>query len=494
MSEDGRSPATSAWWLSAACCALLVALPFVCVTTPPITDLPQQSAQIRLLLETVGNDQSPYRIQWFDPNKLGYLPLAAGWLLAPPLRAGGAGMVLIGWAWVVAIHGLTRAAGRPLANAPVASLFFFNHVTYWGFVSFLTGLPAFILWLVLLRRPAAGWRRGTAIAGGAFLLYAAHVLWLAAGTAWLLLDAVLARRPWREAAVRSAWTAPALLAVAFWYPRFAASGFDSATVYGHPPWQRLHPDWLVGTALGGLRGPVPGLVLLAVAGWLALALWQGRERLASTIERPLLAAGLGFLLAALLLPGVRQHTIFFASRWLPVAAVFLVLALPAPRLRPVLRRTLPLLVLGALSLATANAWRDFERDELAGFHRALEALPAAPRLLGLDFVRQSPRIRDYPYYHLYAYGQVLRGGTLNRSFADQASSLVVFRQLPKTYPWTRDLDWRAHTVRRSDVAYFDHLLIFGDEAIHARFAADPRLDAVTTGAPWRLYRVHRALP
>ena len=56
--------------------------PLLVVEIPPLTDLPQQVAQVRLLLETLGGE-SAYRIQLLDPNKLGYLPLLLGWLIAP---------------------------------------------------------------------------------------------------------------------------------------------------------------------------------------------------------------------------------------------------------------------------------------------------------------------------------------------------------------------------------------------------------------------------
>ncbi len=520
MTRPASSPAWP-WVVSVVFCVGLLSLPLLMVTVPPITDLPQQVAQMRLLDDVLASDRATtgdasYRVQWWHPNKLGYLPLYLGWKtsgrlggegdpsVGSPFAAGRWALMLLASAWVVAIHGLARAWGRPLAAAMLASVFFFNHITYWGFVSFLTGVPAFLMWLwVVDRTGEAGRRRGAGSGdrfGGAgplvtlaaLLLYAAHVLWLAVGLTWLALDSLVARRSIRALMVRGLWASPAVGLVAAWYPRFAASGFDSETHWGHSLVERLRPDWLVSSALGGLQGLVPTIVAGATVVWGVLGVLSRIRSLSDRLDaRLLLAAG---LLGALAfgLPGVHQHTIFFASRWLPAAAILLLLGAPSPAVHPGLRRGLAALLVATLSVATANTWMGFERVELEGFLPAIHAVPAETRLLGLDFVRQSARIRDYPFYHLYAYAQARGGGTLNRSFADQASSLVVFHSLPKAYPWTRDLDWKAHLVREADLAYFDHVLAFAPREIHAQLHDMSHLEPLTPPAPWRLYRVHEA--
>ncbi len=147
------------------------------------------------------------------------------------------------------------------------------------------------------------------------------------------------------------------------------------------------------------------------------------------------------------------------------------------------------LLLITLTTATAAAWRAFERQELAGLEASLAAIEGPAKVLGLDFVRTSPRIDGFPYYHLFAYAQVLGGGTLNRSFADDASSLVVFRDLPRSYRWTDRLDWRPERFRESDRDFFDYLLVHARPETHRSFLADPHLEPVTRELPWRLYRV-----
>ncbi len=486
------SAAPRAYAASAAVCAALVAIPFLAVTIPPITDLPQQTAQIRLLGEALGDGESPYRVQWLHPNKLGYAPLALAWGLSDPLAAGRLGLLAIGLLWVGALHLLAAAAGRPPASAALASLFFFNHLTYWGILNFLVGLPLFALWLVLLERlPAAlGWRDGAKLLLLAALLYQAHVLWLAGGVVWLVLAALAGRLPWGALVRRLAWVGPILLVAALWYPRLAESGFISETRWGRSPLGRLHPEWILNSAFGGIEGWAEPVVALAVLAWLVLG-WLRRDR-GSAAHRGLLLAGLFFVGVALCLPGVQQSTVFFASRWLPVGVVLLTLASPPPRLVPWLRAAVPYVLLASLVVATAAVWIDFENEELDGLHEALAALPAlAPeeRVLGLDFGHTSERLKGFPFYHLYAYAQVLRGGGLYHTFADFASSLVVYRDLPRQLPWTEGLDWQATKVRQSDMDHFRYAIVYGPESVHAVFLQDERLTPLTGGKPWRLYRV-----
>ena len=480
---------------------LLSLLPLALVEVAPLTDLPQQTAQVRLFAEALDTPDGPYQVQWLAPNKLAYVAFAFGWWWGGPLAAGRLGVMLIAVAWALALVALARAHRRPLASVLVAQIFFFSHVLYWGLVHFLVGLPIFIFWWIgveALRHDARRlprWRMAR-LALLTLLLYWAHILWLASGLVTLGVHALVTRWSSRRMVQGLLACAPTLALVAAWYPSLIRGGFESVTAWGGSPLFRLHPGWWINSALGGLQGSLESTLLGLVIAWYGLGLWQHRgalwTRTEGAIDRRLLTVGLGFLLAALVLPNVLQRTVFFASRWLPASAVFLVLALPMPRLRPVLRSALAALLLAGLTTTTAITWQAFEEEELEGLATAVAALPSGSRTLGLDFVRTSPRIQGFPFYHLYVLGQVVHGGEVARSFANEASSLVVYRDLPRHFPWTEGLDWRAHKVRRSDIDHFDHVMVQGPPETLGPLLADPRLVPLTPPARWVLFEVRPA--
>ncbi|MEM6795912.1 MAG: hypothetical protein AAF725_18195, partial [Acidobacteriota bacterium] len=268
------------------------------------------------------------------------------------------------------------------------------------------------------------------------------MLWLAVLTAALVAPPAL-RGAWRSAALRGLALAPAWSLVAVWFVGFRQSGVDSRLFWGQMPWQRLHPNWLVESLFGGLKGgPTEPALAAAAVLWLAAGAWQARGKgpaptaaSGDRVDRGLLGLALGLGALAFALPAVYHHTILFAARWLAPALALAALAVPPPRLHPLLRSLVPLTLLALLTSDLARTWRAFEAEELRGFAQSLEALEASgagreDRLLALDFARTSPRIDGFPFHHLPAYAQAMTGIELNRSFADDAASLVVFSPLP----------------------------------------------------------------
>jgi hypothetical protein len=480
--------------LQAGVSVLLLSIPFLVIDFPPITDLAQHTAQLRLLQEALDEPAGLYRIQWLTPYSLQYAVLGLAWLLSSPEAAGRLGMLTIGILWVGATHLVAWRRQRPLAAAALASALFFTHTTYWGFYSFALGWPTFALWFLLTTSRGRGPFRVTDAAlflGGGTLLYLSHVLWLAAGMLWFVASTFAQRVPWRTAAAQLACISPVLIAAAVWYPQLAAGGFGSATVWASTPTARLSWSWIADAALGGLRGPWDlGFCVLA-AGWAALALASNRTAPRGGLDRQLLLAGAIFLAMTLLLPDKHTNTIHFASRWMPVAATSLLLAMPPLSWRPVRAQVAAVAILAAVSLVTASTWRRVEREEYSGLAASLASLPPRPRVIGLDFVKESRFVKGRPFLQTAAYAQVLRGGTLNFSFAEFAPSLVVYRSEP-SLPWTRGLEWFPDRLRVSDLRYFSHALVNATEQTHARFAALPGVSPVTSDGRWRLYRIAEA--
>jgi hypothetical protein len=501
MSTEAHRTRSHAWpdrrtrWLIAALAAVLLALPFLFVRLVPIADLPQQVAQIRLLLDALRDPSGPYAIQWLAPNRLSYGVLGLAWAIGAPLRAGALAMVLMALLWVAGLHGLAAKLARPVSAAVLASALFFNHFVYWGFLNFALGWPAFVLWFLLLMqepRPAHRTAHAVLILLTAGLLLACHALWLAAGLGWLLTRELFVRRNVRLLALRLGALLPLIILGLVWYPKLVAAGFHTVTAWGERPWERLHPVHLVDHLLGGLRGPLEPVVLLVIAAWLVAAIVQHRGRLRAVMDRELLVASAMFTIPALFLPHLYNATIGFGERWFPIAAMCLILALPAPSLRPLMRGALAVVVLAAFSLGTTHAWMRIAREELSGLDRALAALPERPDLLGLAYGR-SPALKHIrPYLHMSAYGQALRGGTLEYSFADMPGSLVVYDP-PRARPWTADLHWDPSRAKTADFLHFTHALIRATPSEHDRFGVVPFLEPVTSDGNWRLYRV-RSLP
>jgi hypothetical protein len=476
--------------LALAACCVLVAVPFLSVDLAPITDLPQHLAQIRLFHETLADPHGPYRIQWLTPYLLAYLPLSIAWLLSPGVAAGRAAMLILALLWVLAIHGLAYRRGRAAAAAILASVLFFNHGTYWGFYSFAIGWPAFVLWFLLTTRADGDrFRPSDALLylGAAALLYVSHALWLAAGTAWFLLRTAVARPPRRITALRLLSFSPVLVMAAVWYAHM--TGFTSPTRWTTTPTSRLSFAWIIDAAFGGLHGPAEPVLVSVLAVWVGLGLYQNRERLAACVDRDLCLAAALFTALALALPSVYQNTVTFAERWLPAAVITLLLGVPAPAWPRALRTAATLAVVAVFIVVTRLEWIRFEREELAGLRESLAALPANPRVIGLDYVKLSPTIKGRPFLQDFAYAQVVRGGQLNFSFAEFAPMGVVYKTPRTSRQWTHGLEWLPETVTREDFAHFDHALLNGEDWQHASVSKWAGLAPLTGQGRWRLYRV-----
>ena len=473
-------------------CLILVALPFLVSRFPPITDLPQHAAQIRLLGEALGEHRDLYRVQWLTPYGLSYLLPGLGWLLGGPLAAGRLGFLFAACLWAGALHGIAARRARAPESAVLAAVFVFSHALYWGFLGFLAGFAAFAVWLRATeanREDAFTVRKGAGLVAAGALLYFTHALWFAVGCLWLVLDGLRSRLGARALAARVLCLAPFGALAALWFPGLARRGFDSAAHWPDTAWERFSPDGFTAAALGGLRGPLEPLALAAVLAWVALSAWQrrGEGRRAWDGRLVLLAA---LLLAGwAMLPVKAMNTIFLAERWLPCALAVLVVAAPAPRLGRA-GRPLAAVLLAAFVAGTSAFWIACERTSFSGLDAVLGALPVAPRVLGLSWAR-SPLVAGDPFRQTFAYAQVARGGELNFSFADFAPALVVYRE-PRKPAWTSGLEWFPERATRSDLGSFEFVIAGGGERDHARLRTGLGLEPATAGGTWRLYRLPAA--
>jgi hypothetical protein len=474
--------------LAVLCCGL-AALPFLVVKFPPITDLPQHAAQIRLFGEAIGRPDSPYRIQWITPYSLVYTVLGASWLVFGPENAGRFGMLIIALLWTALLHLLAARLKRPPLAATLASVLFFGHILYWGFYQFAFGWLVFLGFLLLLQAEFSS-RRKEALAffGALVILYFAHIFWFLAALAWLGVMHFFIRPDIKKFLLRAAGAVPLLCLAAAWYPNLAAYGFQSQTLWFTIPFERLLPTWLAEASFGGLKGALEPVFFGLIVLWILLAWLPNRKVFISKSDRNLLVLSALFFVAAFVLPDKHTNTIQFCQRWVPPGLALLLLGLPEIKVRKgVLTAAVAVLLVAFFSLTTLN-WIAFERSELSGLSRSLMSLPGNQRVIGLSFLRESAIVRKRPFIQVFAYAQVYRGGELNFSFADFGPSLVIYKK-PRRLAWTSGLEWFPERAKKSDLLSFDYALVSGDDKLHAEIAQEGTLVPQTTFGRWRLYKI-----
>ncbi len=471
---------------------VLISIPFFAVTTPPITDLPQVVSQIPLFRQAIADPSGPYEVRWLSPNSASYLIVGLAWLVAPPVAAGRLSMLAIGVLWILAIHALAAARGRPADAAVLASLCFFSHPMYWGFYSFVFGWPVFLLYFAEVSRQ----RRETAplsafgrVLGLSLLLYFSHLLWFVLAGAWLAISALLFPIPWRRRRAQIAGMIPVALFATFWLTHA-----PPVTTGQHPEWfgpfSRLEVNWLVTSTLGGIWGSAEGLLMSVFLLWLMAGAWAGRRR-NEAWDRELLALGAVLFSVALLGPDKWRMTIELNTRWLPCAMVCLLLAAPAPFLMSGFQKLAVAGVAAIFVLRSAQAWRDFERIELTGLDAVVRAVPQASRVIGLDYVRFSEFICRRPFLQMFSYAGLLKGCSLHFSFAELPQPLVGYRRGRPEPPWPARIEWWAERARPSDFLHFDYAIVNGDDQVHRTLSQAPFLRPVTLEGRFRLYAIRQ---
>ena len=489
--KTNNDPAGSTGLITVALVLLIV--PFFFVHFPPLTDLPQQLAQIHLFNETVQGNADDYTINWWGPNTLVYLLLGACASVFPPPLSGKVAALILVVLWSGATLFLGWQRRRPLVVALPVLILVFNPSFYWGFVNFMIGWPIFVLWIIQSLKPLTPRRWVTLLVLG-ILLYSAHALWFLMGAVWLVLSIAFQPRDWKRSALRLTPIVPVGIMALIWFSVLSSArqsaGFDMAPRWFTLPFERLAPGYLLDSMLGGIKGVWEPLVGLAVLLWIVLAVYSNRGKLRKTTDTPLFVCALLMIVTTIFAPEKYVNTIYFAQRWFPCAVVLLVVALPPPVIDKNLLRGYALGLLLVFSLGTARAWHLYEKTELTGLAGSLDALPEGQRVLGLDFARTSEIIKGRPFLQTFAYAQVFKGGELNFSFAEHHAGIVRYKTQRK-YPWTPALEVSARLVQQSDFRHFDYVLVHGDDAVHTRMAGLQVLQSATDSGAWRLYSVVR---
>lgn len=479
-----------------------IAVPILSVTFPPSTDLPQHVAQGQLFWDALQNPASNYQIHWLIPYSAVYVVIGVLWKILPALEVGRATLLVIGFLWVATLQGLCHARNRSPEVGLIATIFFFNHCLYWGFLSFIFGFPFFaaIVHLMTTERVTDAkrqpWRDAALFGGVCFLAYLSHVLWFGAAMIWCAAAALLFRIPLRDLRARLATTLPTIgMAVWFYFGLRSKTAAVNPSAYGafwfHTPILRIATPWTIDALLGGLQGWIEPMVLAFCTIWAALGVLQARRKGLSHTDSPLLFAGCLLIALGLILPSKYQNTIFFSDRWMPFGGALVFLAFPIPQIGRLWRNTIAVALMALFICYTTVKWRAFEKTELSGLREAVEVLPDKPRLLGLDFVRESRIVKPHAaFLQMPAYGQIYRGGNLNFSFADFPQTFVQYKS-HEPHPWTSGLEWSPLKLQMKDLQHFDFVLVNADASGQALISGRPELVQMTTTGHWRLYRIKK---
>jgi hypothetical protein len=471
----------------------LFIIPLLTSPFPPTTDLPQHLSQIRLLMETLKEDSGHYKIQWAAPNTFVYTFIYLFWQILPPELVGKAILILLILFWLIAIHFLSYKKDIPIESAILASLFVFNLSFYWGFLNFLIGFPVFVIWFVLTSKVEHEYSlKGIALLMSlSFLLFLSHALWFAVGAIWLVLINLVNKTPWKPFFLRLAALIPTVVLAMVWFVSFTPSrteaGFQTA-----PQWPsltfRLSFPGFVNSVFGGIRGPTEFLVFCLVCTWTALLIWKYRKRLNFLFDKISLTAGFFFLAIFFVAPSTFMNTAYFSSRWAPIAMIFLILSLRLPLSEKPVVSAMPFFIAIGFVLMTSIAWHKFNSKELSGLEKSLDRITPASTVLGLDLIRNSEYIKGEPFFQIFSYSQAQKGCELSFSFAEHGTGIVAYRASRKR-TWSKSLEWYPERTKKSDLRFFDYVLVNAGEISERFFLETSELIRMTSSGLWQLYKV-----
>lgn len=495
-----RKDNDAVWWMVFGIGVLAFSLIIGASIFPPITDLPQHMAQVRLLNELLGLEAPPsrpdiYIINYLAPNNLIYIFLWFFSLFLNPVNAGRLAIWLVMLSWFLAILFLTKKRQRSLAHALMASIFIFSAAFYWGFLNFLIGFPLFVVWLLSVGSEAEkiSIRRMLWLILLSFLLFQAHVFWFALASAYLglyqLILWIKRRIGFQFFIVNLIPLIPVTLLTLWWLPgitRWRAGSFDIGAYWFVMPWERLWGITFSNYLLGGMANLIELATVSVVSLWIFSSIWTNRYELKEKVDRPLMALALGLGAVAFLGPDQYMNTILFAQRWMPIAAIFLLLALPFPKLSRAFV-AVPVIVVLLFAYTTAISWRLFDAEEMDGIGESLAQVKPQSRLLWLSF--DNGRIfQTRPTLQIGAWAQAIHGAEVNFSFAEHGSGIVILKD-PRQVSWSTGLEWIPERVTLDDIQKFDHVLVIGSGDAHQKIKNLPGIEPVTDTHRASLYNV-----
>lgn len=498
-------------WVFAALVTLSV-VPLWLVEYPPLQDLPQHLAAIRVLHsyhDPRFGLQQFFEIDLFRTQYLTYYLTAH--LLAYPFGVVLANKLLLTLSLCAIPYGMRRllgALGRDQRLALFVLPLTYNAHVILGFFNFLAAIALTLYGLAMAIEQRRKPTRTGAILWSilALVTFYTHVVpfgFLALG---VLLVAI--GRDLRSSVQRLLPLLPAIIGAALWLltspagqaTRTAASLSDGVTGPRPQfiPWRQAvqwAPTWLTDI----LQEPIgkqllQAWALLVIA---AIAFGIGRRRAHPDVAADGLQRSLGYRMALLsplaalayfVMPDSYDWIWPIAPRFPLLAAIFLVAALPSPKWKASFAMYAGVALVAALQFYhVGRAFVAFEREEVGDLAEALQVLPPAERVAGLIWQRGSRYVKFSPFIHSVAYYQAQKGGAVMFTFADFAHSPFRFRETnrpPRVYPrweWTPE---RIDPVR--DLGWYNYLLVRGHPFQTVRLGTAFR--PIYTGRQWSVWK------
>lgn len=483
-----RVPKMPNWLLFVA--GFVIVSPLWVTLRPPIQDLPQHVAAVRVLASYF---EPAYRFQEYFTLVLSRTQYLTVYLLAVPLAKvlgptyatkAVLSMALIGTPF--SILRLLRALKFDPWLACLSLPFVFNiHVAY-GFLNFVAAIPLLFLGLALAveQQQAPSLRGQLGLSGVLLLCFFTHVVPFG-----LLAIAVLILTRWeRRAMLRQLIVMlPAAIGSLYWLvtspagrvvASFGRSADREILPATHLPFGmalRVLPDWLIyitNSESENLRiivWLVAAIVLLVLSIALPTALERSIGHARSSEESLTLARIVVLMMVPLswvayfALPNGYGFIWPICQRF-PVLAILLGLPLLGRAPRWALR-VAALLSLGLATLAAkeqARLFRDGSAEAYFGFDEVIANIPYGSRVATLVFERQIEGMKLAPLMHSAGWVQTERGGIVMFSFAEFPSSPFTYRANRRPPPVPPRWEWGPdRVVPDRDLGWYDYCLVQG---------------------------------
>lgn len=449
----------------------MIALAFLACPYPPMIDYPQHVAMGALLHDLWTG--APYATDLYKTSPFTYnagIETSIGllsFLMSPEL----AGRVILAahvLVFAAAALSVCHYANRPRWYALLAVPLLYNHITGWGFSNFVVALPLMILaavgWMRIVDGDRARWRVASVLAASMVVAYT-HVLVmlsLCVIVAVVSLEVLLKRGDRLLDRVVRLLVPGAILVPSVGYSMGAWfwARATSTTVWEHswaegqddPLWSKLR-HILFNTTGNFTDGSDQYLVALAFVLGAALWLGEGEDKPHPRMRR----LALVFFGLYALIPKVFIATFHIYQRFLPLAALFAIAAIPV--VRGGWSRTMSVVVaVVALVTGTNVLYRFLTIPEMGDAMAVIDDAPAGKSLAGVMYDVKVPTLNRELWVHLPALYQVRRQGVLAYSFLRNESVPVHYLpgkeppRPPGGFEWNGQLyDFEADYARRFDL-------------------------------------------